>query len=308
MKKLLVGKNLLVISLVLTVSACNTVYAGPPLPKHNVEGNSGVFFTSTAYLVNLPAEGELFGMPSFSVSAAFLRDKDFQSLAVTENIAGRFELGYAIERFGLGDWPDNVRMIVPTFDVSEVYLHNFNLRYMFIEEAGLDCEWMPAMTFGTHFKWNDGLSKVNSQLGGLCNSLGSDHYFGTDFTLVASKTIKDLLPNPVILSAGLRNGDAIHTGLLGFAGERETTFEGSIIYFLTDKLLFATEYRQKPNLASQCTAGGMHLVKKENDWWDLCLAYIVNDNITIAAGYANFGNVLNHKEDSVFAFQVKYEF
>jgi len=308
MKKLLVMDKLFVILLVVTISLCNTVYAGPPLPTHNVEGNSGVFITSTAYLANPPAEGELFGMPSFSVSAAFLRDKDFQSLAVTENIAGRFELGYAIERFGLGDWPDNVRTIVPTFDVSEVYLHNFNLRYMFIEEGGLDCEWMPAMTFGTHFKWNDGLSKVNRQLGGLCNSLGCDHYFGTDFTMVASKTIKDLLPNPVILSAGLRNGDAIHTGLLGFAGERETTFEGSIIYFLTDKLLFATEYRQKPHLADQYSAGGMHLVRKENDWWDLCLAYILNDNLTIAAGYANFGNILNHKEDSVFAFQVKYEF
>jgi hypothetical protein len=49
------------------------------------------------------------------------------------------------------------------------------------------------------------------------------------------------------------------------------------------------------------------LIKAENDWWDICLAYVVNDNLTIAGGYANFGNVLNHHEDNVWAIQLKYE-
>ena len=40
----------------------------------------------------------------------------------------------------------------------------------------------------------------------------------------------------------------------------------------------------------------------------ICLAYIVNDNMTIAGGYANFGNVFNHREENVWAIQVKYEF
>ena len=35
---------------------------------------------------------------------------------------------------------------------------------------------------------------------------------------------------------------------------------------------------------------------------------IVNDHLTIAGGYANFGNVLNHREDNVWAIQFKYEF
>jgi hypothetical protein len=280
----------------------------PPLPFHTFEGNSGVFTTSTAYLTNPPEEGKMFGKPSFSTTAAFLRDKDLQSFAFTENILGKFEIGYAIERIGLGDWPDDVKKIVPTFDVSEVFLHNLNLRHMFMSEGGLDYEWMPAMTFGTHFKWTDGFNKVDKQLSGLCDAIGCDHHWGTEFTLVASKTLTNLLPNPMIITAGLRNGDAVHTGLLGFAGERATTFEGSIIYFLTEKLLFAAEYRQKPDFSDEYSAGGMALVKEENDWWDLCFGYVVNDNMTIAAGYANFGNLLNHKEDGVFAFQVKYEF
>lgn len=280
------------------------VIAGPPLPTHNVEGNSGVFITSTAYLVNPPEEGEVFGRPSFSTSFAAIGEKDFESFAVTENILGKIELGYALERIGLGDWPDDVRKTAGYHVDNHVLVHNLNTRLMVIEEGGFDRTWMPAVTLGAHFKWNEGLDTINRQTDGFCHSLGADHDFGTEFTAVATTTITDWLPKPLIVSAGLRNGDAIHTGLLGFAGKRRTTFEGSIIYFLTDRLLLASEYRQKPSL---CGTYG-NLVKVENDWWDICLAYVVNDNLTIAGGYANFGNILNHREDNVWAIQLKYEF
>jgi hypothetical protein len=77
---------------------------------------------------------------------------------------------------------------------------------------------------------------------------------------------------------------------------------------LTDKLLLAGEYRQKPNFLDQCKLNGEHLIKAENDWWDICLAYIVDDHITVAGGYANFGNILDKRADNVRAMQVKYEF
>ena len=304
MKKLPVTKTTLVALLAFMVCLSGTVGAGPPLPTHNVEGNSGVFITSTAYLVNPPEEGEVFGRPSFSTSFAAIGEKDFESFAVTENILGKIELGYALERIGLGDWPDDVMAAEGMYVDNHVLVHNFNTRLMVIEEGGFDRTWIPAVTLGTHFKWNEGLDSINKQTGGLCHSLGADHDFGTEFTAVATKTIADWLPNPLIVSAGLRNGDAIHTGLLGFAGKRRTTFEGSIIYFLTDRLLLASEYRQKPSL---CGTYG-NLVKVENDWWDICLAYVVNDNMTVAVGYADFGNVLNHREDNVWAIQLKYEF
>jgi len=305
MEKLLVTKTALVALLAFMVCLSGTVGAGPPLPTHNVEGNSGVFITSTAYLANPPEEGEVFGRPSFSTSFAAIGEKDFESFAVTENIWGKVELGYALERIGLGDWPEDVRKSPAGYHVdNHVLVHNFNTRYMIIEEGGFDRAWMPAVTFGAHFKWNEGLDTINKQTAGFCHSLGADHDFGTEFTAVATKTITDWLPKPLIVSAGLRNGDGIHTGLLGFAGERRTTFEGSIIYFLTDRLLLASEYRQKSSL---CGTYG-NLVRAENDWWDICLAYVVNDNLTIAGGYANFGNVLNHREDNVWAIQLKYEF
>ncbi|GAJ13377.1 unnamed protein product, partial [marine sediment metagenome] len=234
-------------------------------------------------------------------------EKDLESFAVTENIYGRFEIGYAYERFGLGDWPDDVKTAAGASVSQHLGLHNLNLRAMVFPEGDFDCPWMPAITLGTHFKWTDGQTKLDDDLGGLLDTLGSDHSHGVEFTAVASKTITDLLPRPVILSAGIRNGDAIHTGLFGFAGERRTTFEGSIIAFLTDKLAFAAEYRQKSDLLDQFSTGGKHLVKAENDWWTLCLAYVVNDNMTISGGYANLGNLANHQEEA-FAIQLKYEF
>jgi len=301
---------LCILALVSIVSAEETKDSqqAPPLPTHCVHGYSGIFITPTAYFANPAAEGEFWGKPSVSGSFAWMRNKNYQSFAVTENILGNIELGYAIERIGLGDWPKEVREATGSKIDKKGMVHNFNIRTMVIKEGGLDCEWMPAVTTGVHFKWNDGLTTLNRQLGGTCDALGADHSFGTEFTLTASKTFVGILPRPFILSAGLRNSDAIHTGLFGFAGERRTTFEGNAVYFLTDKLLLAAEYRQKPDLLDQCSAGGKHLIKAENDWWDICLAYILNDRTTIAGGYANFGNILNTREDNVWALQIKHEF
>lgn len=301
-------KARILLSVAILLIAANLCMAEPPLPLHNIEGNSGVFITSTAYLANPPEKGQIFGKPSFSTSAVFGREKDLESFAVTENILGRFEIGYAYERFGLGDWPSDVKSAAGVNVDHSLGLHNLNLRTMVIKEGDFDCSWMPAITFGSHLKWNDGQAKLNRDLGGLLDTLGSDHSRGVEFTAVASKTIKNLLPRPVILSAGLRNSDAIHTGLFGFAGERRTTFEGSIITFLTDRLAFAAEYRQKSDLMDQFSAGGKDLVKAENDWWTLCLAYVVNDNLTISGGYANLGNLANHRENNCWGLQLKYEF
>ena len=308
MEKLSKIKMLAMILAVVTFSLCIKVEAGPPLPTHNVEGNSGVFITSTAYLTNPPEGDAVFGLPSVSFSFAAIGEKDYESVAVTENLWGKVELGYAMERIGLGDWPADVKAASGIHVDNHVFKHNLNTRLMVIEEGGGDHTWMPAVTLGAHFKWNDGVSDIDKQTGKLCDTLGADHDSGVEFTAVATKTISDWLPRPLIVSAGLRNGDGIHTGLLGFAGERRTTFEGSLIYFLTDKMLLASEYRQKSDLINQCTLGGKHLIKAENDWWDLCLGYVVNDHLTIAGGYANFGNVLNHREDNVWAVQFKYEF
>jgi len=81
----------------------------PPLPTHCVHGYSGIFTTPTAYLANPAEKDSIFGKPSVSISGAYMKHKDYQSIAVTENLFGPIELGYAMERIGLGDWPDDVK-------------------------------------------------------------------------------------------------------------------------------------------------------------------------------------------------------
>jgi hypothetical protein len=287
---------------------CTTAYAG--LPTHQVEGNSGVFITPVAYLAHPAGPNDIFGLPSVSGTYAHLAHKDFESFVMTENLWGPVELGYALERVGLGDWPDAVSKATGgLYRVQDyAFLHNFNARLQVVKDGQSDIAWVPAVTLGAHFKWEQDLNHINDQTGGTVAALGGDHDTGIEFTAMATKMIKNVLPKPLLVSAGLRNGDAIQTGLLGFAGERRTTLEGSLVYFITDKLLIATEYRQKPHLMQTLTVGGTELVKKENDWWDIALAYNVTDRITVAGGYANFGNILNNREDNVWAVQVKYEF
>jgi hypothetical protein len=235
-----------------------------------------------------------------------MRHLDLQSFAVTENLFGNIEVGYALERLGFSDWARDVKAATGSSIDRHVEMHTFNLRALVVPEGSFGCEWLPAIAIGSHFKWNDGISDVNRQLNGTCDILGSDRSWGTEFTVSASKTIADLLPWPVILSGGLRNTDAIHTGLLGFAGERETVFESSAIVLLSDRLLFAAEYKQKPDLLDHRNSGG--LINEENDWWDFCLGYVLNENTTVAVGYGLFGNLLNSREDNVLALQIKYEF
>ena len=292
------------IGMALVILLCVAAQGAPPLPTHQVEGNSGVFITPMAYFANPAEPNAVFGLPSISGTYAYIGEKDFEAFVLTENLWGRVELGYAIERIGLGEWPGLVEDATGLRVQDDAYLHNFNARLLAIKESAFDHAWVPAVSVGAHFKWNQDHEDINEQLNGTCEALGVDHESGIEFTVTATKTIANVLPRPLILSAGLRNGDAIHTGLLGFAGERRTTFEGSAIYFLADKLLIATEYRQKPHFCDQFPG----LVKAENDWWDVCLGYIVDDHVTVAGGYANFGNILNDREDNVWAVQVKYEF
>ena len=273
----------------------------PPLPFTTVEGNGGVFITPMAYLVN-PSQGDQWlGLPSGVFSFASIGDKSFVSTGVTMTFFKRIELGFAHESLGLGSWPKDVlKATGMDLGTQTVRMNTFSLRGMIVEEQG----WMPAVTVGAHFKFNENIWDVDDDLGGACKALGVEKDEGWEGTLTVSKTFTGILPRPFILSVGIRNTDAAQTGLLGFTGHRDTVLEANAVFFLTDRLLLGAEYRQKPDRLKRIPG----LVGREDDWWTVCLGYIVNDRMTIAGGYGNFGNVLNHKENGVWALQVKYEF
>ncbi len=308
-KKLASGAAVLVAS-ILTLAVAQGVAAqeeqsAPPLPLHSVEGTGGVFSTQSAYLVNPAKEGEVFGMPSVGVLHVHLgKGKDLETFSVTETLWDRVELGYAFNYADFGDLPQDIERITG-IRIGDQYvgLHNVNARLALMKDGDFDQAWVPALTFGVHYKYNDTINDANDDLMGGLRAIGIDDNDGVDFTLYASKMITNL-PRPVMVSAGIRATEAAHLGLLGFTNDRKVVGEGSICVFATDRIILAAEYRQKPNEYDEVPG----LFEEEDDWWTLCAAYIVNDRITLGAGYGHFGQVLNHEANSAWGVKAKIEF
>ena len=277
----------------------------PPLPLHSVEGYGGCFCTGAAYLVNPAAEGDIFGKPSFGSIFVYLGNgRHLEAYTVTETLWDRLELGYALDRFDMGDLPSEIRQATGIrIGDDEIEMHNFNGRIALIREGDLDYAWAPALTAGVHYKYNSDIKNLDQQLMGTLKNIGIEHKDGLDFTLNASKMVT-CLPRPVIVSGGLRYTEAAHLGLLGFTDNYQLVAEGSVVLLATDRLLFCAEYRQKPAEYHEIP----NLVEDEDDWWTLCAGYIVNSHMTIAGGYGHFGRILNHDANASWAIAAKWEF
>jgi len=282
-----------------------------PLPLHQIEGNGGIFSTLSAYIVNPPRDGEPVGRPSVGFAHVSLGyDKNLELLTITESPFKRLELGYGWDYLGLGDLPQALRNAgLVNYHQDQVQLHNFNARYQILKEGEFDQKWIPALTAGVHYKYNDGISEVNNETkpltpGGALNDLAHiPNHDGTDFTLYASKLFTQL-PRPVLLELGGRATEAVWDGLGGFTSKYNFVFEGNVVVFVTGSLALAAEYKQQPK---DYNAIG-NLVRLEDDWWTIDAAYVVNKHLTLAAGYGHFGNVLNHESNGVWGLTTKWEF
>jgi hypothetical protein len=277
----------------------------PPLPLHQIEGNGGIFSTLSAYLVNPPRDGELLGRPS--VGFAFVdigQGRNLEAFTVTETPWKRLELGYGYDRLDIGDLPQAVEENTPYHvHENEVGLHNFNARLQLLKEGEFDQKWVPALTFGAHYKYNDTYDSLNNDLAGILKKIGVVRNDGVDFTLYASKLIT-FLPRPVLLELGGRATEGAQLGLLGFTDKYSFNVEANVVVFVTDSILLAAEYKQKPRDYTAIPG----LIKAEDDWWTLDAAYVVNKHLTLAVGYGHFGGVLDHNANGVWGITTKWEF
>src|ERR1017187_3731854 len=276
-----------------------------PLPLHQIEGNGGNLPTLSAYIVNPPRNGERLGRPSVGFAYVNLGHGDnLEALTVTESPWKRLELGYACDSLGLGDLPLAIKNATGvTLGRSDVQLHNFNARLQLLSEGEFDQKWIPALTFGAHYKNNDGIHQIDQELGGALSAAGLTHHDGTDFTLYASKMFTQT-PRPVLVELGGRATEGVWNGLAGFTSSYNFLFEGNVVVFVTGNLALTAEYRQQPN---DYTPIG-NLVKAEGDWWTLDAAYVMNNRLTVAVGYGHFGNLLNHEANGVWGITTKWEF
>ncbi|MGA2059372.1 MAG: DUF3034 family protein [Thermoguttaceae bacterium] len=288
----------------------------PPLPFFTIEGVGGGAITPMAYPVSPHPVGSFWGKPAAALSFVNMGKKNLDSIGVIETINGRVEFGYGGDRLGLGTLPQDIRTATADLGLgpgghgidinhSDLWLQNFNVRYVLVkEDTCLGGIALPAITAGAHFKYNDGIADINARLGGLLNTIGYRRPNGTDFTLTATKTFKDVFGHPLIVTAGMRESEAINLGFLGFTDSYLITFEGNIAYLIFPKALVAYEFRQKSSPIGEIPG----LVGDEDSWHTVEAGFILNNNSTFVAGYGHFGTLANTEENGVWFLQLRYEF
>lgn len=279
----------------------------PPLPLLTLEGVGGHFSVSSAWLVNPGKADEVFGLPSMGYMHVHLgHGKNLEVFQFAETLWGRLELGYGYDYLDIGDLPEDVERAfgnTVTIDDHAVELHNLNARYQIAGEGGFGLDWFPATTFGIHYKANTTVDDLDRDLGGGLDALGIEDNRGFDFTLTVTKMI-DFLPWKFALTATLRRTEAAHIGLLGFTNTARFVGEFAVCGPIADNIYLAAEYRQKPS--NYTTVPG--LLGDEDDWWTIDACVTATKNLTVAAGYGHFGNLLNHTANRSFGISIKWEF
>jgi hypothetical protein len=125
--------------------------------------------------------------------------------------------------------------------------------------------------------------KKNNQTGVLA-FVGAKDDSGTDVYITATKL---LLADGVLLNGTLRFTKANQIGILGFGGDKNNSYkpqlEISAAYLLSQRIAVGLEYRMKPNNLG---------IAKENDWFDVFIAYSPSKHISFTLAYADLGNIV----------------
>lgn len=278
----------------------------PPPAMHTIDGIGGGLITPTAYLVNPgPAEKAL-GAPAVSLRFWRFGDKDIETLAVSETFFGRIELSYAASRFGLGSFRDAVRKTTGRDIVrNEAYLHTISLRGLLLEENAFDLAFLPAVTAGVQFKYNDSIQTIDRRSGRLLHSAGLEKSNGIDWTITTSKTFRDpLLGKPLSISAGLRVSKAAQIGLLGFGNQCKMSLETNIRYQPTDWLIVGYELRDKvgPYATGPGTLGS------EGPWQAISASVLLEEHLILTGAWTMMGDVANGPADCGWTIGLQYNF
>ncbi len=160
-------------------------------------------------------------------------------------------------------------------------------------EAVLDADRaMPQIAVGLQYKKND--------QGALLGAIGAKDDRGLDVYVSATKLF---LAQGILLNGTLRFTKANQIGLLGFGGDLHNSykpqFEVSAAYLLTRKLALGAEYRTKPNNLG---------IAREDNWFDVFVAYAPTRHVSVTVAYADLGNIVirDHQRGIYASLQVGF--
>jgi len=136
--------------------------------------------------------------------------------------------------------------------------------------------WLPQIALGVQHKRN--------KQGDIVRFVGARSDSGTDVYLSATKLF---LAQSLLVNTTLRHTRANQLGILGFGGDRRSgaslQLEGSVAWLLNRHLALGGEYRSKPNNLG---------IAREEDWWDVFLAWAPNKHVSLTLAYVDLGNIV----------------
>lgn len=257
-----------------------------------VEGAAGGGLTPWAVIGGYGTNNEVGG----NVHYTFVKSSDYKldTYGFTLGLFDRVEFSVAQQSFDVGNLRDKVSAGLGADVIGRDTLDQtiVGLKVRVFGEAVLDADtWKPQVAVGLQYKENQDKDFIKSVVVGS----KSDH--GTDLYVAATKL---LLDKNLLLNGTLRFTKANQFGLLGFGGDKNDSYqpmlEVSAAYLLRKDLAVGAEYRMKPNnLRSPANAalfGGANVVDlKEDDAFDLFVAYAPTKNIALTAAYVYLGNI-----------------
>jgi hypothetical protein len=252
-----------------------------------VEGAAGGGLTPWAVIGGYGTSNEIGGNVHYTVAKT--QDFRLDTYGVLVGLHDRVELSLAEQRFDVSDLREKVisGLGADAIGRNEIRQTVAGVKVRVAGEAVLDADtWMPQVAVGLQYKKNDDGDLVTGGVVGAKKDSGVDAYVSAT---------KLLLDKSFLVNGTLRLTKANQFGILGFGGERNDSYkpqlELSAAYLLSKKLAVGAEYRMKPYNLSNTVGGAVDL--REDDAYDVFVAYAPTKNVSLTAAYVSLGNIVN---------------
>jgi len=208
----------------------------------------------------------------------FLRDYSLNSVGAALGFYDRLELSYDHIFF-------DTRSTGRLLGLGKGFTFDENIlgaKVRLLGDAVYDQDsWLPQLGLGLQYKRTDDTA--------ILKSVGAHTNDGTDFYLAATKL---LLEQSLLLNATLRATRANQLGILGFGGPKSNgykpEFEGSAAFLFSRELALGAEYRTKPS----------NLSFREENAYDLFLAYFFTKNVALTLAYVDLGAIATRNNEN----------
>lgn len=244
-----------------------------------VDGAAGGGLTPWAVTGSYATAGEVGG--TAFVTRAPTRNYALTTYGAAIGLLDRVELSIARQEFDAGNnlAPLGLTGLLLRQDIAGVKLK-------LAGDAVLDSDTaMPQIALGLLHKRTDA-GALGPTLFGPLGARAS----GTEVYVSATKL---LLAQGILVNGTLRATRANQNGLLGFGGAQSSRYrlqpEVSLAKLLSRHLAIGAEYRAKPDHLNRSVLGTGAL--KEDDWWDLFVAWAPTKTMSLAAAYVDLGRI-----------------